>query len=153
MLYPTRPATAQLYGISPKQWNPLPKRVCSLCQIDLDLLQALDVRGVILEIDRGHAPSESMLTGSERLWLNQARALGIQLCALAETGDPRHHWSHALDIPCADTSHRPLFWVLQHVMSQLQLGPRQVVVLSDRQPTSWLDTWLVGCLRVQLVQA
>lgn len=149
MLYPTRSVAAHLSGSDRHYFNPLPTRLETLAELDIEVLEALGIRGLILDCDRA-IPSDRKLTPQVKNWLLKAQSAGLQMFVLVNEGDTTDHWSQSLNLPIVYVANRALLWILREAVACMNLTAKQVVVISDRLPSIWLDAWLSGCMPVQL---
>ncbi|OUC14314.1 MAG: hypothetical protein B0A82_12540 [Alkalinema sp. CACIAM 70d] len=154
MLYPTRSVTAHLYGSDRHCLNPLPTRIETLHELDIEVLEALGIRGLVLDFDRDWDMAiDQPLLPPVKSWLLKAQAAGLQMFALVNEGDAAQRWSQSLNVPIIYTTNRALLWVFREAVTCMNLTAKQVVIISDRLPSIWLDAWLSGCAPVQLGSA
>ncbi|MGI0491795.1 hypothetical protein ACN4EG_08280 [Alkalinema pantanalense CENA528] len=151
MLYPTRSVTAHLYGSDRHCLNALPTRIETLTELDIEVLDALGIRGLVLDLDQNWSGSlDRSASPQVRNWFLKAQATGLQLFALVNEVNSDHHWSQPLNLPIIYTANRALLWVFREAVTCMNLTAKQVVIISDRLPSIWLDAWLSGCAPVQL---
>lgn len=125
----------------------------TLVEINLDRLMALNIRGIILDLDNTIVSEDDRYVSPEAVvWITQAQDLGFQLFILSN-GKRRYrvdYWSRYLNVPAINPAKKPFPGAFRKAMKHMQLRPHQVVVIGDSRHTDVLGAWLVGCPSIQV---
>jgi uncharacterized protein len=130
-----------------------PIKADTLAAIDIDCLGASGITGIILDLDNTIVSEDDRyLSPDAEAWIDRARSLGFKFFLLSN-GKRRYrveYWSNYLDIPAIHPAKKPFPAAFHHAMRQMQLLPKQVVVIGDSRHTDLLGAWLVGCRSIQV---
>jgi uncharacterized protein len=125
----------------------------TLAAIDLDRLRSLGIMGIILDLDNTIVSEDDRyLSPDAETWIDRARGLGFKFFLLSN-GRRRYrveYWSDYLDIPAIHPARKPFPAAFDRAMRQMQLLPKQVVVIGDSRHTDLLGAWWVGCRSIQV---
>lgn len=122
-------------GIVPHWYFP------SLEEVDLDMLESLGIRGVVLDLDNTIvAGSRSEVSPQVKAWLKRARQKGFRLCIFSNTLRIRRLWkiSREIGIPYIRGSFKPRRGGLRRALGFLRVSPKESVMIGDRLLT---DIW------------
>lgn len=131
----------------------LPQRAYNLASIDLDLLMAYDIQGVILDLDNTIVSEDDRyLSPDSEKWIERAKQTGLKLFILSN-GKRLHrlnYWSIRLDIPALHCARKPFPRAFRKALVHMELQPDRVVVIGDSRHTDIVGAWLVGCSSIQV---
>jgi uncharacterized protein len=132
---------------------PFPIKADTLAAIDISCLGASGIGGIILDLDNTIVSEDDRyLSPDAEAWIDRARALGLKFFLLSN-GKRRYrveYWSDCLGIPAIHPAQKPFPAAFHRAMRQMQLSPKQVVVIGDSRHTDLLGAWLVGCRSIQV---
>lgn len=140
-----------------RQKNPrrddFPTKVHSVACVNLDLLKTAGIRGVILDLDNTIVSEDDRYLSPEgEAWIKKAKLAGFKFFILSN-GKRRYRvktWSERLDIPAINPARKPFPFAFRKALAQMQLTPKQVVVVGDSRHTDILGAWIVGCSSIQV---
>ncbi|HEY9906869.1 MAG TPA: YqeG family HAD IIIA-type phosphatase [Thermosynechococcaceae cyanobacterium] len=131
----------------------LPRQTDTLGTLDLQLLQAHRISGVILDLDNTIVSEDDRyLSPGAEAWISQAQQSGLQ-CFILSNGKRRHRvefWSRRLNTPAISPARKPFPASFRKALTKMGLKPAQVVVIGDSRHTDMLGAWLVGCPSIQV---
>lgn len=131
----------------------LPHKVPMLAALDLKLLQAHQIQGIILELDNTIiSEDDRFISPYAETWIQQAQQQGIQFFILSN-GKRRYrviYWSQRLGIPSISPARKPFPFSFHRALKQLRLKPENVAVIGDNFHTDVLGAWLTGCHSIQV---
>jgi uncharacterized protein len=131
----------------------LPKQTHTLASISLKTLEALEIRGVILDLDNTIVSEDDRyLSPYAEEWIQSAQSSGIQFFLLSN-GKRKYrtdYWSGRLNIPAISPARKPFRRSFRKALQVMQLKPKQVVVIGDSRHTDIFGAWLIGCLSIQV---
>ncbi|WP_313949389.1 YqeG family HAD IIIA-type phosphatase [Leptolyngbya sp. FACHB-261] len=129
------------------------RRIVAVAKIDLDELYACGIRGVILDLDNTVVSEDDCyLSPGAELWIQQAKLQGLKFFILSN-GKRRarlQSWSYRLDIAALGRARKPSPLAFRKAFAQLQLKPRQTVVIGDSLHTDVVGAMLSGCSSIQV---
>lgn len=132
---------------------PFPIEADTLAAIDISCLGAAGIAGIILDLDNTIVSEDDRyLSPHAEAWIDRARELGFKFFLLSN-GKRRYrveYWSGYLGIPAIHPAKKPFPAAFDRAMRQMQLLPKQVVVIGDSRHTDLLGAWLVGCRSIQV---
>lgn len=130
-----------------------PHQAYNLATIDLQLLQANNIRGVILDLDNTIiSEDDRYVSPGAEAWIQQAQQAGLKFFILSN-GKRRYRveaWSYRLNVPALSPAKKPFPFAFRTAMFRMGLQPHQVVVIGDSRHTDMLGAWLVGCPSIQV---
>jgi uncharacterized protein len=131
----------------------LPRQMPTVAAIDLDLLQANGVAGLILDLDNTIVSEDDRyLSPHAEAWIAAAQRAGLR-CFILSNGKRRHrvdYWSQRLQVPALSPARKPFPRAFRRALRHLALPPEQVVVVGDSRHTDVLGAWLAGCTSIQV---
>jgi len=131
----------------------LPRQADNLGSLDLQLLQANGILGVILDLDNTIVSEDDRyLSPGAEAWISKAKQEGLRFFILSN-GKRRHRvefWSRRLDTPAISPARKPFPASFRKALNQMGLKSAQVVVIGDSRHTDMLGAWLVGCPSIQV---
>jgi uncharacterized protein len=133
------------------------KRFCSrsiaLAAIDLELLQDLGIRGILLDLDNTViSEDDRYLSPNAETWISQAQNLGFKFFILSN-GKRRYrvqYWSHRLEIPALSPARKPFPFSFYKALNSMEIQPKQAIAIGDSFHTDVLGAWLSGCHSIQV---
>jgi uncharacterized protein len=130
-----------------------PQKAYTIAAIDLNLLQAFGIQGVILDLDNTIVSEDDRyLSPMAEAWIERAKIRGFKFFILSN-GKRRNRvrfWSQRLDTPAINPARKPFPFSFRQALRSMQLQPKQVVVIGDSRHTDILGAWLVGCHSIQV---
>ena len=130
-----------------------PRKVHTVACINLDLLKTSGIQGVILDLDNTIvSENDRYLSPEGEAWIKKAKLAGFKFFILSN-GKRRYRvkaWSKRLDIPAINPARKPFPFAFRKALAQMQLTPKQVVVIGDSRHTDILGAWIVGCSSIQV---
>jgi uncharacterized protein len=127
--------------------------VVTLAEVDVTLLKAQNIRGIILDLDNTIvAEDDTCLAPGAEAWIATLQAAGWQFFILSN-GKRRYrvdYWSDRLHIPAFSPAQKPFPRNFRRALKRLALPPEQVVVIGDSWHTDLLGARLVGCHSLQV---
>lgn len=131
----------------------LPTFAVGLVQIDLVLLRAFGIKGIILDLDNTIISEDDryLAPGAED-WIRQAQQAGMALFLLSN-GKRRYrvvYWSERLRVAALSPARKPFPPSFRRALRAMGCRPNQVVVVGDSFHTDVLGAWLAGCLSIQV---
>lgn len=125
-----------------------PCQLNRLADLDIDLLKNVGIKGIILDLDNTIVSEDDHYTspGAEA-WVKQAKLQDFKFFILSN-GKRKCRakaWSNRLDIPIINPARKPFSFAFRKALNEMQLEPKQVVVIGDSRHTDILGAWLVGC--------
>lgn len=131
----------------------LPHQAYNLATIDLELLKANGISGVILDLDNTIiSEDDRYLSPGAEDWIKTAKLAGLKFFILSN-GKRRYRveaWSRRLGIPALSPAKKPFPVAFRKAMAQMGLKRGQVIVIGDSRHTDMLGAWLVGCHSIQV---
>jgi uncharacterized protein len=130
-----------------------PITAATVATIDLDLLIAAGIGGLILDLDNTIVSEDDRYLSPEAIaWIERAKQLEFRLFLLSngKRGYRVEYWSNYLDIPAIHPARKPFPPAFKRAMAQMQLAPRRIVVIGDSRHTDILGAWWVGCRSIQV---
>ena len=132
---------------------PFPIKVDTLAAIDISCLGASGIAGIILDLDNTIVSEDDRyLSPHAEAWIDRARELGFKFFLLSN-GKRRYrveYWSDYLGIPAIHPAQKPFPAAFHRAIRQMQLSPKQVLIIGDSRHTDLLGAWLVGCRSIQV---
>lgn len=131
----------------------LPKRVIRLDSIDLDLLKACGIQGIMLDLDNTLVSEDDYyLSPNGEDWIKFAQVEGFKFFILSN-GKRRYrveYWSHRLNIPAINPARKPFPFGFRKARAYMQLKSKQIVVIGDSLHTDVIGAWIAGhkCIQV-----
>jgi uncharacterized protein len=121
--------------------------------IDFAQLRKSGICGIIIDLDNTIVSEDDRYVSPDAFtWINQAKKSGLKLFILSN--GKRHYrvqyWSQYLDIPAISPAKKPFPATFRKALRQMQLTPKQVVVIGDSRHTDILGAWIVGCPSIQV---
>lgn len=116
-------------------------RVDAITDIDLDDLKTRGIDTLMLDLDNTLLPwRSSVLPDSSRRWIERARNLGMKLCIVSNTHNPRRLQNIADDIgvACPDRALKPRTCGFQKAMKMMNCLPHTAAVVGDQVLTDIL---------------
>jgi uncharacterized protein len=130
-----------------------PKRIHSVASINLDWLIESGIQGAIIDLDNTIISEDDRYLSPNAVdWIRQAMKLGMKIFILSN-GKRNYrvqYWSHYLDVPAINPAKKPFPTAFRKAMKQMQLSPKQVIVIGDSRHTDILGAWIVGCPSIQV---
>ena len=124
-----------------------------LAAIDLGELRRAGIWGIILDLDNTIVSEDDRwLSPGAEAWVAKAKSAGFKLTILSN-GKRRYRvtaWSERLRVPAFSPARKPFPAAFRNALRQMQLKPRQVMVIGDSRHTDVLGAWLVGCPSIQV---
>ena len=140
-------------GKSQKQKKARLKQAKIIANIDLNHLQSLDIKGIILDLDNTIiSEDDRYLSPKSEDWIQSAKLAGFKFFILSN-GKRRYrtvYWSKRLDIRAISPAKKPFPKSFQQAMNYLELSPQQVVVIGDGFHTDVVGAKLCGCRCIQV---
>ena len=131
----------------------LPHAADNLMMLDLHLLKANGILGVILDLDNTIVSEDDRyLSPGAEAWISKAKQEGLKFFILSN-GKRRNRvkfWSQRLDVPAISPARKPFPPSFRKALKRMGLKPFQVVVIGDSRHTDMLGAWLVGCPSIQV---
>jgi HAD superfamily phosphatase (TIGR01668 family) len=137
----------------PRSYGGFPRQVCNLAVVDLSILVANDIRGIILDLDNTIiSEDDRYLSPSSETWIAEARQMGLKFFILSngKRGHRVKYWSLRLDIPAIHPAKKPLPVAFRKAIAHMKLQPSEVVVIGDSLHTDILGAWLIGSPSIQV---
>lgn len=129
------------------------RKAYTLASIDINLLKASGIHGVILDLDNTIiSEDDRYLSPGAEAWIKQAKLQGFKFFILSN-GKRRYRvkiWSDRLVIPAINPASKPLPFAFCKALRYMQFQPKQVIVIGDSRHTDILGAWLVGCPSIQV---
>ncbi|MEH2259722.1 YqeG family HAD IIIA-type phosphatase [Nostoc sp.] len=130
-----------------------PCKLNILADLEIDILKNVGIKGVILDLDNTIVSEDDRYTspGAEA-WIKQAKLQDFKFFILSN-GKRKCRakaWSNRLDIPIINPARKPFPFAFRKALNEMQLEPKQVVVIGDSRHTDILGAWLVGCPSIQV---
>lgn len=134
-----------------------PKRlstyVARVAHIDLALLHAAGIKGIILDLDNTIVSEDDryLAPGAED-WIRQAQQAGMALFLLSN-GKRKYrvvYWSTRLGIAALSPARKPFPVGFRKALRAIGCCSHQVVVVGDSFHTDGLGAWLTGCPFIQV---
>jgi uncharacterized protein len=130
-----------------------PRAVDFVAAIDFAQLIKSGICGIIIDLDNTIVSEDDRYVSPDAFaWINQAKKSGLKLFILSN--GKRHYrvqyWSQYLDIPAISPAKKPFSATFRKALRQMQLTPKQVVVIGDSRHTDILGAWIVGCPSIQV---
>lgn len=131
----------------------LPREADNLMALDLNLLKANGIFGVILDLDNTIVSEDDryISPGAED-WISKAQQEGLKFFILSN-GKRRYRvefWSQRLNTPAISPARKPFPSSFRKALTKMGLKSAQVVVVGDSRHTDILGAWLVGCPSIQV---
>lgn len=121
--------------------------------IELDILINHGIKGIILDLDNTIVSEDDRyLSPQVEAWIQSAKLKGLKFFILSN-GKRRYRvqsWSARLDIPAISPAHKPFPFAFFKAFAQMQLKPKQVLVIGDSLHTDIIGAWIVGCPSIQV---
>lgn len=140
-------------SLQPAKRYALPSEAYNLAAIDLTMLRANGIFGVILDLDNTIVSEDDRyLSPGAEAWIQTAKRAGIKFFILSN-GKRRYRveaWSHRLDVPALSPAKKPFPFAFRKALTVMGLKPAQVVVIGDSRHTDMLGAWFVGCPFIQV---
>jgi uncharacterized protein len=130
-----------------------PKRVHSVASIDLDWLIKSGIQGAIIDLDNTIVSEDDRYLSPNAVdWIQQAMGLGMKIFILSNGKRSYRvkYWSQYLAVPAINPAKKPFPSAFRKAMKQMQLSPKQVIVIGDSRHTDILGAWIVGCPSIQV---
>ncbi len=131
----------------------LPKRLLRLASIDLDLLTAIGIQGIILDLDNTLVSEDDCyLSPGGEDWIKLAQLKGFKFVILSN-GKRRYrvkYWSNRLNIAAINPARKPFPFAFRKAKAYMQLKSKQIVVIGDSFHTDVLGAWISGHLCIQV---
>lgn len=131
----------------------LPHDAYNLASVDLAVLKANGIAGVILDLDNTIVSEDDrFVSPGAEAWIQTAKQEGLQFFILSN-GKRRYRveaWSRRLGIPALSPAKKPFPRAFRRALLQMGLKPMQVVVIGDSRHTDVLGAWLAGCPSIQV---
>ena len=125
----------------------------TLAEIDVTILQAQGIGGVILDLDNTIISEDDRhLSPGAEARINTLQAAGWQFFILSN-GQRRYrvdYWSDRLHIPALSPAKKPFPRNFRRALKHLALRADQVVVIGDSWHTDLLGARLAGCHSLQV---
>lgn len=128
-------------------------QVESVMEIDLDRLESLGVRALLLDLDNTLlAWNQRELTGEVREWVKLAVTRGFRLCLVSNASRRRLSvQSSALEIPCVPSAQKPRRRALRKALKLLEVEPRQAAMVGDQVFTDVLAGNRLGLYTILVI--
>lgn len=124
-----------------------------LSQIDLGLLQAIGIRGIVLDLDNTIVSEDDRyLSPGAEDWIQLALQSGMALFILSN-GKRRYrvtYWADRLQIPALSPAQKPFPTGFKRALKTMGCRPHQAVVVGDSLHTDMLGAWFIGCGAIQV---
>jgi hypothetical protein len=130
-----------------------PRQIESLSLVDLNLLKANNIRGIILDLDNTIiSEDDRYLSPGSEVWINQAKQAGLKFFILSNGKNLYrvNYWSSRLKIPAIHAAKKPFSRSFRKALSKMQLKAKEVVVIGDSLHTDILGALLIGCPSIQV---
>lgn len=131
----------------------LPRQTGYLAEVDLALLIAHDIQGVILDLDNTIVSEDDRyLSPNSETWIERAKHAGLKLFILSNGKRlyRLNYWSARLRIPAIHRAQKPFPMAFRKALIHMQLQPNQIVVIGDSRHTDIVGAWLMGCSSIQV---
>lgn len=129
------------------------QKTVKVSDIKLELLQALNIKGVIIDLDNTIiSEDDKYLSPNSEEWIQEAKQLGFRFFMLSN-GKRRwriEFWSNRLDIPAISPAKKPFPRAFRRAISSMDIRADQVVVIGDSLHTDVIGAWLSGCWSIQV---
>ena len=131
----------------------LSQEVCRLANIEIDMLLACGIKGIILDLDNTIiSEDDCYLSPGAEDWITQAKLAGLHFFILSNGN--RHYrvkyWSHRLNIKALNPARKPFPSAFRKALAQMKLHPKQVIVIGDSVHTDVLGAWILGSFHIQV---
>jgi HAD superfamily phosphatase (TIGR01668 family) len=129
------------------------QKIVKVSDIKLELLQSLNIKGVIIDLDNTIiSEDDKYLSPNSEEWIQEAKQLGFRFFMLSN-GKRRwriEFWSNRLDIPAISPAKKPFPRAFRRAISSMDVRADQVVVIGDSLHTDVIGAWLSGCWSIQV---
>ncbi len=125
-----------------------------ITEVDLPVLQAEGCQAILLDLDNTLLPwQSSKMPDDVREWIEQARSLGLRLCIVSNTHNPRRLRKIADDLgmQCIDRALKPRKGGFLRAAEMVCCKPAECTVVGDQVLTDILGGNLAG-MRTVLVK-
>lgn len=128
-------------------------QVESVMEIDLDRLEALGVKALLLDLDNTLlAWNQRELTVEVRDWVKLAVGRGFRLCIVSNASRRRLSvQSTILEIPCVPNSQKPRRRALRKALKLLEVEPAQAAMVGDQVFTDVLAGNRLGLFTILVI--
>ncbi|RJX41233.1 YqeG family HAD IIIA-type phosphatase [Paenibacillus pinisoli] len=115
-------------------------RVHSVYDIDLNVLHAQGVRGIITDLDNTLVGAKEPLATPELvIWLDKVREAGFKVVIVSNNNETRvGQFAAPLDIPFLHAARKPTQGAFRKALAILGLKPDQTVMIGDQMMTDVL---------------
>ncbi|MBE9041937.1 YqeG family HAD IIIA-type phosphatase [Oscillatoriales cyanobacterium LEGE 11467] len=128
-------------------------RTHALASIDLARLQALDIQGIILDLDNTIVSEDDRyLSPHAEDWIARAKHLGFKFFLLSN-GKRRYrvkYWSSRLEMQALSPARKPFPFSLRKAIECMKIQPDRAIAIGDSFHTDILGAWLCGCHSIQV---
>ena len=131
----------------------LQQRVHRLANIEIDLLIAYGIKGIILDLDNTIiSEDDCYLSPGAEEWITQAKLAGLDFFILSNGKRCYRvkYWSYRLNIKAISPARKPLPSAFRQALTQMKLHPKQVIVIGDSIHTDVLGAWILGSSHIQV---
>lgn len=128
--------------------------VARITEVDLSVLQAEGCQAILLDLDNTLLPwQSSRMPDDVREWIEQARTLGLRMCIVSNTHNPRRLRKIAEDlgVQCVDRALKPRKGGFLRAAEIVCCEPAECTVVGDQVLTDILGGNLAG-MRTVLVK-
>ncbi len=129
------------------------QKIGKVSDIDLNLLQTLNIKGVILDLDNTIiSEDDKYISPNSEDWIREAKQLGLKFFILSN-GKRRWRtdfWADRLCIPAISPAKKPFPRAFRRAVSHMDVSSDQVVVIGDSFHTDVIGAWLSGCWSIQV---
>lgn len=128
-------------------------QVESVMEIDLDRLETLGVRALLLDLDNTLlAWNQRELTSEVKEWVRLAVERGFRLCIVSNASRRRLSvQSQALEIPCVPSAQKPRRRALRKALRLLEVEPGQAAMVGDQVFTDVLAGNRLGLYTILVI--
>ncbi len=128
-------------------------QVESVMEIDLELLERLGVRALLLDLDNTLlAWNQHELTEEVREWVALATGRGFKLCLVSNATPKRLGvQSRELGIPCVPSAQKPRRRALRRALRLLEVQPGQAAMVGDQVFTDVLAGNRLGLYTILVI--
>ncbi len=130
-----------------------PPQVQLLATIELELLKADNIRGIILDLDNTIlSEDDSFISPGGEAWIQAAKSAGFKLFVLSngKRAARVQLWAKRLAVPAISPAIKPFPFAFRRALKEMNLSAKEVVVIGDSRHTDILGAWLVGCTSIQV---
>ncbi|WP_414571526.1 YqeG family HAD IIIA-type phosphatase [Nostoc sp. CCY 9925] len=130
-----------------------PRKLNTLTDLKIDLLKNVGIKGVILDLDNTIVSEDDRyISPGAEAWIKQAKSQDFKFFLLSNglRECRAKAWSNRLNIPIINPARKPFPFAFYKALNEMQLEPKQVVVIGDSRHTDILGAWFVGCPSIQV---